>query len=389
MSDLVLAGKDPAVVLSQALAIYKSVTGFALAPTDPRRLHLQAFLVLCAQQRQLIDFSGKQSMVGLVSPTWIDTLAALWGPALAKIPAGPSKTVIRYTPTNPPQVVTVPGGSRSTDGVSVWAVTGGDQSSSGAVDYLDCAAACTVDGSASNGVAIGQIDTMVDQVDGIATVSNTTETISGRDLETTEQQRARLRDAPESTSTTGPRIAYKTLALAASANVADAVALGPFDGSEMAGSAPNAGEIHVKIIKGTRDANGVLQSVVPAPDSGLLTAVYSALSPDTVRPLGDYLFVEEPLFVDFDHHVTYYISRSRSSSAAAIQAAVSAADAAYLLWQQSSIGRDINPSQLDTMLCNAGAKRTVISSPSFTVLQRDQSAQLVYWSLTYGGLEDD
>ncbi|HEX4461535.1 MAG TPA: hypothetical protein VIA18_26325, partial [Polyangia bacterium] len=101
MADPVLADADPATVLAAALATYKQATvsptnpnGTTLAPADPRRLHLQALLLLLAQQRSLIDFSGKQSMLRFVSAQWIANLAELWG--LEMLPALPSQCTERF-----------------------------------------------------------------------------------------------------------------------------------------------------------------------------------------------------------------------------------------------------------------------------------------------------
>ena len=84
----------------------------------------------------------------------------------------------------------------------------------------------------------------------------------------TQPTRERLRDAPESRSTCGPRTAYEAAAAAASASVADAVALGPDDAIEMAGSPPGPGEVFVLLLEGERDDNGTLISVVPEPGAG-------------------------------------------------------------------------------------------------------------------------
>lgn len=393
MADPVLAEKDPATVLAEALAAYKQATitpqnpqGITLAPADPRRLHLQAFLLLLAQQRQLIDFSGKQSLLRFVSAQWINELAALWG--AAPLPAQPSQCTFRFNfATSAPR--TVPNDTRVTDGTNVWAVQG-DTSNTGT--FVDCTVVCEVPGSATNGIAIGQISTIVDPANvpgALDTSANTTETVSGRDVEALEDFRTRLRDIPESQSTCGPRGAYQASALAASASVADAGVLGPDDAALMAGPPPSPGQVLVLVIEGERDANGVLTSVIPDPGPGVISAVSTALTDETVRPLTDQVIVQAPSFVLFDAYVTYYIAESRSDSAAAIEVAVQAAFAAYLLWQQSSIGRDINPSQLTTMLVNAGAHRVVITQPAYTDLMSDQSAKLLYQSLTYGGVEDD
>lgn len=395
MSDPVLAAKDPATVIAAALASYKATTGVTLASADPRRLHLQALLLLLAQQRALIDFSGKQSLLRFVSDDWIDELAALWGEK--RLPAAPSQCTQRFSFATV-AAHTIAAGVRVTDGTNLWAVV---VDTSATDDHVDAIVQCVVNGGATNGLAPGQIGTLVDPalVPGSTGVSNTTETVSGRDLEGLEDFRARLRDVPESRSTCGPRTAYQAAALAASASVADAVALGPDDGGgggggehdfdAMAGTPPGPGEVFVLLIEGERDADGVLTSVVPDPGSGLISTVFAALSPEDVRPLTDFVTVKAPEWSDFAAYVTYYIARSRSDSAADIEVTVQAAFDAYLLWQQSAIGRDINPSELTTRLVNAGAKRLDIAEPAFTALRRDEAARLVYQTLTYGGVEDD
>lgn len=392
MADLVLAEKDPATVIGDALAAYKQATispqnpnGVTLAPADPRRLHLQALLLLVTQLRGLIDFSGKQSLLRFVSDQFIDELALLWG--LLRIEPKPSTCVERFLFATV-AARTIQSGVRVTDGINQWFVV---TATSATDDHIDATVECVVPGVSTNGIAMDQIDTLVDPdlVPGCTGVTNTTETISGRDIETLEELRGRLRDAPESTSTAGPRSAYKALALAASASVADVAVLGAVDAEEVAAAPPGSGEVVIVAIKGARDENGVLISVVPDPDDGLLDVLRAALTGEEVRPLTDLVTVRAPNWVDFDCHVTYYIARSRSDSAPDIEAAVQAAFDGYLLWQQSAIGRDINPSELIARIMNAGAKRVVVSEPSYTALLRDQSARLVYQSLTDGGVEDD
>ncbi len=385
MSDPTLAKKDPATVLAEALALYKLQTGITLAPADPRRLHLQTLLLFLAQQRELIDFSGKQSLLRFVSDEWIDELAALWGEV--RLPALSSQCTQRFNyATIEPH--TVAAGVRVTDGTNIWRVL---EDFSSTADYLEVLVECDTLGSATNGIAIGQIDTLVDpdELPGCLSTANTTETSKGRAIESLEDFRERLRGEPEARSTCGPRNAYKAAALEASSTVADAMVLGPNDALYVVSYSPNAGEVFVIILKGERDDDGVLTSVVPDPDSGLIAEVLAALSAEDVRPLTDLVFVLEPIWEDFDCVATYYIARSRVASAASIEVAVQEAFDAYLLWQQSKIGRDINPSELTARLVNAGAKRVAVTEPAFAELKRDQSARCTYQLLVYGGVEDD
>lgn len=392
MSDPILAVKDASTVTAEALATYKEATksaanpnGTTLAPADPRRLHLNALLALLVQIRALIDFSGKQSLLRFVSDEFIDELAELWGEE--RIAAQPSVCTERFSFATS-DARTIAAGVRVTDGTNIWTVT---VDTSATADHIDAPVECTVVGGDTNGIAPGQIDTLVDPTDvpGCTGVANTTETVSGRNTEALEDFRERLRDVPESRSTCGPRTAYEAAAVEASASVADAVALGPDDGDDMAGSPPSPGHVFVLVLEGERDDAGVLTSVIPEPSGGVITAVDDALSAEDVRPLTDFVTVKAPEWADFDSIVTYFIAESRSDSASEIQDAVEEAYAAWLLWQQSAIGRDVNPSELTTRLVNAGAKRVAVTLPAFTSLLRDESARCVYSVLTYGGVEDD
>lgn len=383
MSDLVLAEKDPAVVLAAALKLYTQTTGVTLAQADPRRLHLQALLLLLSQQRQLIDFSGKQNLLRYVSDTFIDVLAELWG--APRIPAKASTCTVRFSfaTTGAPNVV--PQGTRVTDGISTWAV---DADTPGTTP-IDAPVTCIVAGAASNGVAPGQIATLVDAFSDCNAVSNTTETLGGRDVEQLEAYRTRLRDVPESSSTCGPRLAYQAAALNTAPEVIDALAIGPDDSDDIPiGDIPPPGNVHVYIIEGTRDSAGNVLTAIPAPSGGLIAEVLAALSAEDVRPLTDFVSVLAPAFFDYDIDVTYYISRDRAASALEIEAAVEAAVAAYELWQ-TKIGRDINPSELIAQMVNAGAKRVTVASPSFSAIQKSTCSRRVYLTVTYGGVEND
>jgi phage-related baseplate assembly protein len=87
--------------------------------------------------------------------------------------------------------------------------------------------------------------------------------------------------------------------------------------------------------------------------------------------------------------LTYYISKDNAAFATSIQSAVNAAVADYNIWQKSKIGRDINPSELNSRIQQAGAKRAVITSPVYTVVLEAQLAISGTITVTYGGLEDE
>ena len=134
------------------------------------------------------------------------------------------------------------------------------------------------------------------------------------------------------------------------------------------------------------------------------TAILAACNDENIRPLTDKVSVEDAELVQYDITMTYYLSRDSTESAATIQANVESAVQEFIAWQCAQIGRDINPSKLNQMVVAAGAKRTIITSPVFTVLKNGsvidpttadpddyvpQIATIGTVTLTNGGYEDE
>ncbi len=385
MSDLVFAEKDGDVILGEVLALYKTNTGIDLKPADPRRLHMQQIILLLVQARALIDFAGKQNLLRYVSSLFIGALAELLGETANT--AQPSRVTMRYVIASG-TTVTVAAGKRVTNGAFIWAALADTTNTQLTDTYVDVLCECTTSGSASNGYAAGQIGTLVDSVVGSTGALNIDSSAGGTDAETTEAFRTRLRSVPIARAVAGPRLAYQELALAASAAVVGAVAVGEQDAADMDGSPPGTSEVFILIIEGTRDQAGTITSAIPDPSVGVLTTVRAALTADDVRPLADKVTVKAPSFVDFDVTATYYIAQSRSKFVSEIQADVTLAFEAYETWQVA-IGRDINPTELSGRLWQAGAKRVVVTSPTLATIKKDQCSRIRYETLTYGGLEDD
>lgn len=108
-----------------------------------------------------------------------------------------------------------------------------------------------------------------------------------------------------------------------------------------------------------------------------------------IRPLTDLVTVSAPQPISYNTSLVYYISRSRAAEVPGIQAAVSAAVAAYQLWQRSKLGRDINPSELISRVMAAGALRVTVTEPVYKTMSATQVALAGTTAMTYGGLADD
>ena len=126
------------------------------------------------------------------------------------------------------------------------------------------------------------------------------------------------------------------------------------------------------------------------PGEEILQKVLNAVSADEkgVRPLTDYVKALPPNIVDYDVSVEYYISKD--ADVTATEKAAEAAVEAYVLWQKTRLGRDINPDELLYRLKSiSGVKRARILSPSFVELDDRQVAIASNVRLTMMGSEDE
>jgi phage-related baseplate assembly protein len=124
-------------------------------------------------------------------------------------------------------------------------------------------------------------------------------------------------------------------------------------------------------------------------EDGIIKQVYNYLSAVERRPLTDHVTVAPPDVVNYDITMDYYIDTADKLAAVSIQSKVEAAVDDYILWQKSKIGRDINPDELITRVKAAGAKRVVLTAPTYSALTATQLAVSRTRSVTYKGLEDE
>ena len=125
------------------------------------------------------------------------------------------------------------------------------------------------------------------------------------------------------------------------------------------------------------------------PDDTTIAAVTEAVNQRGRRPLTDQVQVVRPDIEEYSIDVTYYINSSDSSTAAVIQAKAETAAEEYKHWQDSKVGRDINPDELTARMNSAGVKRTVIRAPAFRIIGETAKAQCTSVNVIYGGLEND
>ena len=235
--------------------------------------------------------------------------------------------------------------------------------------YGDVNGQCLTPGKAGNDLAIGQVKEIMDTYDYFFKIENITRTVGGADEETDASYYERLRESMESFSTAGPIGGYIYHVKKVSPAIADVTA-----------TSPEAGVVDIRILL----QDGKL------PTDAVISQVEEALNTSEVRPLTDKVTVSKPIESPFEVDVTYYIPRYSQASSKIIEGAAKEAVKNYITWQTAKMGRDINPSQLNSMLMAAGVKRVEIRKPAFAVVPETYVARLEGQQIVLnGGIEDE
>lgn len=369
LPDIKFVEDDVNKVFEELVSIFQGITGRTLNRADPEMMVMRAFAQLFIQQRVLINRVAKGELLRYAKGVILDYLG---DPETPRLQAEPSLTTERFTLSIPlvtPQII--PAGTRvapeGAEGSILFATKNAVTLPAG-VTSIDVLVECTVPGVIGNGFLPGQVNTLIDPLPFVASVTNLTTTVGGADTEDDDSYRERIRMAPESFSTAGPEQGYVYWAKAASAAIVDVAAVS---------------ESPVEVTVVPLLEGGVI------PTQEILDAVAEKVNGRRIRPLTDKVTVQAPAVVPYNIELTYYISRDRAAESLVIQDAVDKAVASYVLWQKSKLGRHINQSELIGRIMNAGALRVNVVSPVYTPITDLQVAQDTTINATFGGLSDD
>lgn len=366
--------KDIDQVRQEMVADYESFISEATGQTvtlersSVHRMELYAAAAQIYQAMQYIDRQGKQSILKYSYSDFLDNLAIFKG--VTRNPATPATTTLRFTLSAERDTATgIPQGTRVSTAGAIYFATDVYAEIPAGSTTVDVPATCTVAGTDGNGFAAGELATIVDPIPYVASVTNTTATEGGAEIESDDDLAERVFLAPGAYSTAGPEDGYLYHAKAYSAAIGDVVAT----------SNQAAGTVDIVFIM----ADG------STPGEEMIEGLEGYLQGKTIRPMTDLVRVAAPQEVTYTINLTYYINRSDSAKAVTIQAAVAQAVSDYQTWQRA-IGRDINPSQLVRMVMDAGAKRVTVTAPTYTAVDATKVSALQGDAvISYGGLEDD
>lgn len=367
LPDVSFLETDPQQIINEIISGYEAIAGYELGAADPRRLFLLSLAYVIVQQRQLIDSTGKSNLLYYATGDFLDYLGAMRNtPRIGELP---SVTTERFTlSTTRPNSVGIPQGTRVTaDNQIYWRTTEPASIPAGQL-YIDVPIESINTGETANGIAIGSINSLVDPIPYVQSVTNTEVSSGGRDEEKDDPYRERIYQAPIGFSIAGPEDAYIYWARTASSAIIDVSARSPSAGVAEIRPLLDGGEL---------------------PNQALLDKVYDTLSDKKIRPLTDQVQVLAPEQVSYSIDLTYYIRSIDAASAANIQVKVNSAIDAFVAWQDTKLGRDINPDELTYLLKSAGVKRVVYVTPVFTEIEKYQVAKVGTITANYGGTEDD
>lgn len=337
------------IVLGLAAA-YEAITGEDVQPASPEMLFIRWVASVIIQERVLNNWTGNQNIPSRAEGENLDALAELT--YSKERPAAKAATcTIRFSISEAQLTsILIPAGTRisNADNTLVWATSEDNYIPIGETSVDVDNVTCQTAGTVGNGYVPGQINKLVDLYDFFSSCENITESDGGSDVPDDNEYYELMRASMDAYSCAGARGSYIYFAKQVSTEIADVIANSP---------TPGVVKLYVLMQDGTLATEEMKSRVLVA------------CSADEVRPLTDYVLVEDADIVPYDVEFTYYLQTGSSKSAADIAADVQKAVEQYTSWQDSKLGRDINPSRLISLLMETGIKRVEVVSPLFTKLE--------------------
>lgn len=369
MDDIQFVETDTQAITASNIAALQAAAGRAFEPGDPVRLVTLAFSYIQSVVAASANHAANQSFRDIADSASLDALGALLG-VTRRAPEA-ARTTLRFSVgAAREEVVLVPRGTRATAAnSSLYFATIQDAEIPIGETTIDVIAESVTLGPSANGLMIGEMNTLVDSVQWVIGVTNLSASSDGSEAEDDASLRERMREAVTRFSTGGPEDAYITLAKDSRADVESVSINSP---------SPRVIDIYFTLTDGA----------IPATET--IAEVLAYLSDQYRRPMSDVVQVHAPTPVEYTIHVTYYIATADEARATAIQAAVAQAVTDYIAWQRAAIGRDVNPSELITRICNAGALRVTVTGPVYADLDYSELAVIDGDpTVEFGGIVDE
>lgn len=348
---------------------YTEVAGITpnLAEADPERLKLYAVSLQLYQLYQYVDLAGKRGFLKYSDGDFLENLGALKG--ISRADGNKANVMLKFTLSAIQNgVIAIPKGTIVTAGDDIYFYTSKTVTIEAGELEVTVNAECATTGTVGNGYAIGSINTIVKPIAFVNSVTNIEVSSGGAEEQNDDSLADEIFASPNGYSVAGPSGAYEYLVQSANSSITDVKVTSP---------APTEVDIRFTVNDGE------------LPGEALCQEIYNILSAKDKRPQTDKVSVSAPDIKEYSIDLSYYINASDSNKSATIQEEVNQAIKNYIVWQESKIGRDINPDELIARIIKAGAKRVVINAPVFSITEDIALPKLVSSTINFGGIEDD
>ncbi|MCM1040417.1 MAG: baseplate J/gp47 family protein [Ruminococcus sp.] len=442
MADLTFLETDSNVIYSAVIRALEQNVNEALYPGDERRIFGDALVAVFVAVFNQVNAACKQKMLQYASGEVLDALGERYACyRIPSRPAETVLRFSVKTPVA--GNILIEKGTRATPDYSVYFKTTETAVLQAGKLYVDIPAESVENGAQYNDYLTGTVNQLVDLVPYIDTVENISVTSGGDDGEPypesdggigDEHYRERIRLAPTSLSVAGPRDAYEYHAKSADASIVDVAVLSDiqnvhykvpvYSGRAFLGdSGFDIGTLEVSVegnkvpaSEYTADYENNLLVItflatsqeadqeagqkidididvdmagkvliVPILENGeipgedILQKVCESCSAEDVRPMTDQVIVRAPTQVEYNLEITYYTtSADESDCVNTIEGKGGALDQ-FVLWQDTKMGRDINPDKLRALCLSpesgVGCTRIIVTAPEYREIKLTEVAK--------------
>ena len=363
--ELAFFDYNPTLIQKELLDLTSQYAGRTITPTDSEYLVVNAVAEIIVRHVQKMQFAASQMMVRYASGGFLDAIGELV--RVVRLPASFAKVTLQFSlsPGHPGTII--PAGTlvKTTDGKFFFAVDYDVVVNAGTNTITESATAIEY-GSGGNGYIPGAVSVITDPVPFVFSVTNTTVSGGGADIESDEEMRERIILAPDSFSTAGSTAAYKFWAKSASSAIIDVAIPVAVNG----------------LVRVFPLVDGV---ATPQP---VLDAVAAVLNREDVIPVSDTVEVISPTFVDYSISVqaTVYDNYSPSAVAGEINSRLNA----FKDKTANKMGRDVVVSQISSVASDEEKvyNVTVVSPANNIVVAANEVARVTGITVTIQGTNE-
>ena len=332
MAELHYCTYDPEEIYEDMIDAYVDAGGDILYSGDEKDILLRGVQAILVQAFAGVDNALRMATLRYAVGEYLDVYGEKRN--CVRIPAVAATGTVNITAAATGSAQTIEAGTTLTaDGIVLFKLDS-DVSLSGSAETVSAVITAVEPGAGANGLADGTQMRFTNNIIAVTNILLDGATGGGRDKESDDNYRERIRTYGLSYNTAGSRSAYEAKAKEVSTQIIDAYAKNN-----------GAGAVLVTLL---------LESGAVAAD--IIAAVTAALSADEARPLTDTVTVQNSTAKSYTLNITY--------TGSGISGAVDTAVENYKAWQNNTIGRAFNPDILVALIYQAGATLVTIDNTS-------------------------